>query len=95
MLDAEFLHFANTGWASEDYFIAPDDRFAPRGSLIATILDDPSIVGVGRTTTEWLAKLATLEGLDILRGGIHELGTEASHRLIEDYKVLNPDQGWY
>ena len=95
VLDAEFLHFANTGWASEEYFIALDDRFAPRGSVIATILDDPSIVVVGRNTTEWLAKLAALEGLDIVRGGLSELGTEASRRLIEDYKVLNPDQGWH
>lgn len=95
VLDAEFLHFANTGWASEEYFIALDDRFAPPGSVIVTILDDPSIVVVGRNTTEWLAKLVALEGQDIARGGIHELDTEASRRLIEDYKVLNPDQGWY
>lgn len=95
VLDAEFLYFADTMTASMGYLVAVDDRFAPRGSVIATILDDPSIIVVGRNTSEWLAKLVALEGRDIACGGIHELGTEASSRLIEDYKVLNPDQGWY
>ncbi len=95
VLDAKFLHFADTLAASCIYLIALDDHFAPRGSVIATIMDDPSIVIVGRNTTEWLAKLVALEGQDIARGGMGELNTEASRRLIEDYKVLNPDQGWY
>lgn len=95
VLDAEFLHFADTLAASCIYLIALDDHFAPRGSVIATIMDDPSIVIVGRNTSEWLAKLVALQGQDIARGGMGELNTEASRRLIEDYKVLNPDQGWY